>query len=173
MWPYFPELMERQVPRYTSYPPATAFADAVGAEAQARALNAVAPGTPLSLYVHIPYCQQICWYCGCNTGVAGRTHRLAAYLAALEGEISLVAKLLGGRARLHRIAFGGGSPNAIDPIAFVRLVDRLVTIFGSGQAPDISVEIDPRAFTLEWAMTLSIAQVSRSPARPRDQRDQF
>ena len=161
MWPYFPELMERPVPRYTSYPPATAFDAAVGADAQVRALNAVAPGTPLSLYVHIPYCQQICWYCGCNTGVAGRAHRLAAYLAALESEISLVAKLLGGRARLHRIAFGGGSPNSIDPIAFVRLVDRLVTIFGSGSAPDISVEIDPRAFSLEWAMTLSIAQVSR------------
>lgn len=161
MWPYFPELMARPIPRYTSYPPATAFRDGVGADAQAHALNAVAAGTPLSLYVHIPYCQQICWYCGCNTGVAGRTHRLAAYLAALEGEIALVAKLLGGRGKLHRIAFGGGSPNAIDPIAFVRLVDRLVTIFGGGQAPDISIEIDPRAFTLDWAMTLSIAQVSR------------
>lgn len=161
MWPYVPDLMERPVPRYTSYPPATAFDADVGAEAQARALNDVAPGTALSLYVHIPYCQKICWYCGCNTGVAGRAHRLAAYLEALEGEIALVAKLLGGRARLHRIAFGGGSPNAIDPIAFVRLVDRLVTMFGSGLAPDISVEIDPRAFSRDWAMTLSIAHVSR------------
>lgn len=161
MWPYLPELMERPVPRYTSYPPATAFDARVGAEAQARALNAVAAGTPLSLYVHIPYCQQICWYCGCNTGVAGRAQRLAAYLGALEGEIALVAKLLGGRSKLHRIAFGGGSPNSIDPVDFVRLVDRLVTMFGSGRAPDISIEIDPRAFTPDWAMTLSIAQVSR------------
>jgi oxygen-independent coproporphyrinogen-3 oxidase len=161
MWRYHSELIERPVPRYTSYPPATAFREDVGADAQAQALNAVGAGTPLSLYVHIPYCQQICWYCGCNTGVAGKTHRLTAYLAALEAEISLVAKMLGGRGKLHRIAFGGGSPNAIDPIAFVRLVDRLVTIFGGGQAPDISVEIDPRAFTPEWAMTLAIAQVSR------------
>ena len=125
MWPYFPELMARPIPRYTSYPPATAFRDGVGADAQARALNAVAAGTPLSLYVHLPYCQQICWYCGCNTGVAGRTHRLAAYLAALEGEIALVAKLLGGRGKLHCISFGGGSPNAIDPIAFVRLESKV------------------------------------------------
>ena len=161
MWPYLPELIERPVPRYTSYPPATAFRDDVGVEDQQQALNAVAAGTPLSLYLHIPYCQQICWYCGCNTGAAGRTQRLTAYLAALEAEISLVAKMLGGRGKLRRIAFGGGSPNAIDPIDFVRIVDRLVTIFGAGATPDISVEIDPRAFTREWAMTLSIAQVTR------------
>ena len=161
MWPYFPQLIERPVPRYTSYPPATAFRDDVGAKDQAQALNAVTAGTPLSLYLHIPYCQQICWYCGCNTGAAGKTHRLTAYLAALEAEISLVAKMLGGRGKLHRIAFGGGSPNAIAPIDFVRIVDRLVTIFGAGASPDLSVEIDPRAFTREWAMTLSIAQVTR------------
>ncbi len=161
MWPYLPELIERPVPRYTSYPPATAFREDVGTEDQAQALNAVTAGTPLSLYLHIPYCQQICWYCGCNTGVAGRTHRLTAYLAALEAEISMVAKLLGGRGKLHRIAFGGGSPNSIAPIDFVRIVDRLVTIFGAGATPDVSVEIDPRAFTREWAMTLAIAQVTR------------
>ncbi len=160
MWPYFPDLLARPVPRYTSYPPATLFTEEVGAESQARALNSVASGTPISLYAHIPYCQSICWYCGCNTGAAGRTQRLHAYLEALEAEMALVAKLLGGRGRLQRIAFGGGSPNAIEPIAFVRLVDRLVTMF-AGNNPDISVEIDPRAFSLEWAMTLAVAQVSR------------
>lgn len=160
MWPYFPDLLARPVPRYTSYPPATLFTEEVGAESQARALNSVASGTPISLYAHIPYCQSICWYCGCNTGAAGRTQRLHAYLEALEAEMTLVAKLLGGRGRLQRIAFGGGSPNAIEPIAFVRLVDRLVTMF-AGNNPDISVEIDPRAFSLEWAMTLAVAQVSR------------
>lgn len=160
MWPYFPDLLARPVPRYTSYPPATHFTDAVGADDQAKALNGVASGTPVSLYAHIPYCQSICWYCGCNTGAAGRTQRLHAYLEALEAEMALVAKMLGGRGKLQRIAFGGGSPNAIEPIAFVRLVDRLVTMF-AGNNPDISVEIDPRAFSLEWAMTLAVAQVSR------------
>lgn len=160
MWPYFPDLLARPVPRYTSYPPATRFTDQVGADVQAEALNSVACGTPISLYAHIPYCQSICWYCGCNTGAAGKTQRLHAYLAALEAEMATIGKLLGGRGKLQRIAFGGGSPNAIEPIAFVRLVDRLVTMF-SGTSPDISVEIDPRAFTLEWAMTLAVAQVSR------------
>jgi oxygen-independent coproporphyrinogen III oxidase len=160
MWPYHPDILAQPVPRYTSYPPATAFTPDVGAAAQADALNQVAPGTPMSLYLHIPYCQSICWYCGCNTGLAGKAQRLDAYLAALEAEIALVAKLLGGRGKLMRIAFGGGSPNAIEPLAFVRLVDRLITIFAAA-APDISVEIDPRAFTLEWAMTLAISGVKR------------
>jgi oxygen-independent coproporphyrinogen III oxidase len=160
MWPYHPDLLAQNVPRYTSYPPATAFTPNVAAAAQIEAFETVAAGTPISLYLHIPYCQSICWYCGCNTGLAGKAQRLRAYLDALEAEIALVAKLLGGRGRLARIAFGGGSPNAIEPVAFVRLVDRLMTVFAGGET-EISVEIDPRAFTLEWAMTLSIARVSR------------
>ena len=56
MWPYFPDLLARPVPRYTSYPPATQFTEKVGADAQAKALNAVVSGTPISLYAHIPYC---------------------------------------------------------------------------------------------------------------------
>ncbi|MDZ7587637.1 MAG: oxygen-independent coproporphyrinogen III oxidase [Parasphingorhabdus sp.] len=160
MWPYYPEILAQPVPRYTSYPPATAFTADVGAAEQAEALNAVAPGTPISLYVHIPYCQSICWYCGCNTGMAGKAQRLHAYLDALEAEIALVARLLGGRGKLGRIAFGGGSPNAIEPLAFVRLVDLLVTTFAAGDT-QIAVEIDPRAFTLDWAMTLAIAGVRR------------
>ncbi len=160
MWPYLPEILAQPVPRYTSYPPATAFSGDVGAAQQAEALNAVVAGTPTSLYVHIPYCHSICWYCGCNTGLAGKAQRLTAYLEALESEIRLVSRMLGGRGRISRIALGGGSPNAIAPLAFVRLVDRLVTCFAAGDVP-IAVEIDPRSFTMEWAMTLAIAGVSR------------
>lgn len=160
MWPYYPDLLAQPVPRYTSYPPATAFGADVGAADQAEALNAVKAGSRLSAYLHIPYCQSICWYCGCNTGLAGKAQRLHAYLKALEAEISMVARMLGGRAKLSRIAFGGGSPNAIEPLDFVRLVDMLVTSFAARDA-EISVEIDPRTFTLEWAMTLAIAGVSR------------
>lgn len=160
MWPYHPDLLAQPVPRYTSYPPATAFTPAVGAVQQAAALNAVASGTAVSLYVHIPYCHSICWYCGCNTGLAGKRQRLIHYLDALEAEIRSVARMLGGRAKVTRIALGGGSPNAIEPLAFVRLIDQLVMHFVAGGA-EISVEIDPRNFNLEWAMTLAISGVNR------------
>ena len=160
MWTYYPELLERPVPRYTSYPTAAEFHDRVGAPELAEALAAVEPETPLSVYVHIPYCQSICWYCGCNTGAANRTHRLATYLEALEAEISQVGRLLGGRGRVRQIAFGGGSPNAIAPVDFVRLVDRLITVLGCDN-PEIAVEIDPRVFSGEWARTLALCGVGR------------
>src|SRR3546814_3093628 len=111
MWTYHPELLGRAVPRYTSYPTAAEFHDGVGEADMAAALAELPRGTPVSLYVHIPYCREICWYCGCNTGAANRPGRLSAYLAALEADIDLVASRLSDRARVTRIAFGGGSPN--------------------------------------------------------------
>ena len=151
MWPYYPELLEQPVPRYTSYPTAAEFHDGIGEKAQARALDA-ARGD-LSLYVHIPYCEKICWYCGCNTGAANRGHRLSAYLDALDEEISLVAPMLNEAGPIRRIAFGGGSPNAISPIAFIRLFDRLITAFPLDNAR-LSIEIDPRGFGNDWARAL-------------------
>src|SRR5690606_31002416 len=69
-------------------------------------------------------------------------------------------KRLGGRVRVRRIAFGGGSPNAIAPVEFVRLLDRILTVFDASR-PDISIEIDPRGFTAEWALVLAASNVTR------------
>ncbi|TSB01805.1 oxygen-independent coproporphyrinogen III oxidase [Sphingorhabdus contaminans] len=160
MWPYYPELLSRPVPRYTSYPTAAEFHEGVGADEYATALRNIAPGTPLSLYLHIPFCEKICWYCGCNTGAASKAQRLAAYLDALEAELALVAKYIGGRGFVQRIAFGGGSPNALSTVEFVRLLDRIITVFAAGR-PEISVEIDPRGFTSEWALVMAASNVSR------------
>ena len=78
MWTYHPALLARPVPRYTSYPTAAEFHDAVGPEDMALALDQVGVDDAVSLYVHIPYCHEICWYCGCNTGAANRAARLNA-----------------------------------------------------------------------------------------------
>ena len=160
MWSYHPDLLAKPVPRYTSYPTAVEFAEDVGAADYASALDGVESATPVSLYAHIPFCDQICWYCGCNTGAANRKQRLTDYLAALRAEIALVAKRLGGRARVRRIAFGGGSPNAIAPVDFVRLLDTMLTVFDVTR-PDVSVEIDPRGFSAEWALVLAASHVTR------------
>jgi len=161
MWPYYPDLLSRAVPRYTSYPTAAEFVDDVGPEDYGRALGAIEPGDELSLYVHIPYCHEICSYCGCNTGRANRSHRLSAYIEALEGEIDLVSRTLAGRGNVKRIAFGGGSPNAIEPLAFVRLIDRLTTAFKT-TAPTISIEIDPRHLDPAWLPVFKTIGVQRA-----------
>lgn len=160
MWRYYPELLERPVPRYTSYPTAVEFSDDIGPTDMIEALGTVEQESALSVYIHIPYCQSICWYCGCSTGAANRTHRLAAYLEALESEIARVGWLLRGRGQVRHIAFGGGSPNAIAPVDFVRLVDRLVLAFNCERS-DMSVELDPRIFSDNWAMALASCGVTR------------
>ena len=160
MWTYYPDLLANNVPRYTSYPTAAEFSDQVDAQALAQALDDIADDTPISLYLHIPYCRQICWYCGCNTGAASKEKRLTGYLAALEEEIIQIAERLDGRGRVKYIAFGGGSPNAVAPVEFVRLMDRVMTMFNC-DSPHISVELDPRIFNVEWAATLARCGVSR------------
>lgn len=159
MWPYFPELLERPVPRYTSFPTAAEFTGAVGAAEMEQALHAVSGN--VSLYLHVPYCAQICWYCGCNTGAANKRDRLAAYLDSLHREIAAVGKRLGNRVRVKRVAFGGGSPNAISPTDFVRIIDAL-TVHTHLADPDWSVEVDPRTLTASWCQAMAFVGVSRA-----------
>ncbi|MGL6043583.1 MAG: radical SAM protein [Sandaracinobacteroides sp.] len=161
MWPYHPELLNRAIPRYTSYPTAAEFSGTVSGEAYVEALRALPPGTPISLYVHVPFCREICWYCGCNTGRANRAERVAAYLEALETEIDWLARQVGGKVTLGRVSFGGGSPNALDPLGFIRLVSQIITAFGTA-TPQISVELDPRALDHEWADLLGKIGATRA-----------
>ena len=160
MWPYYPDLLATPVPRYTSFPTAAEFGNAVGPADMAEALAGVAPGTPVSLYLHIPYCAELCWYCGCNTGAANRTQRVRAYLQRLSEEIDMVGAALGDRARVRRIAWGGGSPNALAPGDFDALMQRIRQAFRT-EDPDVSVEIDPRGFGWEWAAVLALNRVRR------------
>ncbi|MFB0610794.1 oxygen-independent coproporphyrinogen III oxidase [Aurantiacibacter poecillastricola] len=152
MWPYHPQLLATPVPRYTSYPTAAEFTDDIGPADLAEAISA-ATGE-VSLYIHIPFCEKICWYCGCNTAAANRAQRLASYLEALHREIALVAALLPANARVTRISFGGGSPNALAPVDFVHLFEQLVIKFPLDK-PVVSVELDPRTLTPEWKAVLA------------------
>lgn len=160
MWTFHPDLLARPVPRYTSYPTAAEFTREVGAPELAARLDAVEPDTGLSLYLHIPYCHDMCWYCGCNTGAANRTQRLTAYVEALEQEIALVARRLGGRGRVRRIAFGGGSPNSLPLLDFVRLLQQLLLCFDATDT-ELSVELDPRRLDAQWISTMAAMGVDR------------
>ncbi len=159
MWPYFPELLAIPVPRYTSFPTAAEFGVAVGAGDFAGALGDAT--SDVSLYVHIPFCEKICWYCGCNTSAANRRERVASYLDTLHREIALVGKRLPESARVRRIAFGGGSPNAIAPVDFVRLMDALTLHFHLAD-PVLSIELDPRTLGGEWAAVLAGVGIERA-----------
>lgn len=158
MWPYHPDLLAVPVPRYTSFPTAAEFAE-IEVAAYRHALETLSGD--VSLYVHIPFCEKICFYCGCNTGAAGRRHRLESYLDALHREIETVSALLPPGTRVRRVSFGGGSPNAIAPTDFVRLVDALTIRFGLSD-PIWSIELDPRTMSSEWAMVIERVGIQRA-----------
>lgn len=159
MWPYHPELLATPVPRYTSYPTAAEFHDGLNAQDAIAALETTSGD--VSLYIHIPFCETICWYCGCNTSKAGRRDRVTGYLDALHQEIALVGAHLPSSARVVRVAFGGGSPNAIQPVDFVRLLDLLTLHFRLSD-PLISIEMDPRSFTDSWVEVLAGSHITRA-----------
>ncbi|PLK24362.1 oxygen-independent coproporphyrinogen III oxidase [Novosphingobium sp. TH158] len=159
MWPYHPDLLATPVPRYTSYPTAAEFDGSVGEKDQLAALAQVSGA--VSLYLHIPFCEQICWYCGCNTAAANKRSRLEAYLDALHHDIALTGAKLGKRGEIRRIAFGGGSPNALQPTDFVRLADAL-TVHMPLESPEWSVEIDPRHLTSAWVSVLAVIGVTKA-----------
>ncbi|MEZ5687811.1 MAG: oxygen-independent coproporphyrinogen III oxidase [Caenibius sp.] len=159
-WPYHPDLLATPVPRYTSFPTAAEFEPTVSHDDVASAL-ATSTGE-VSLYVHIPFCEKICWYCGCNTAAANRVQRLQTYLAALHQEITLVASLLGPDATIGRIAYGGGSPNALAPEDFLALHDALLTQFPVVADPVVSIELDPRTLSDDWRSVLRRVRVTNA-----------
>lgn len=160
-WQHYPELLARPVPRYTSFPTAAEFGDGVNGADFLEQLDAVADGTEVSLYLHIPFCRQLCWYCGCNTGAANRPSRLQTYLRSLEREIAMVGRRIGSRVRVSRIAWGGGSPDAVRPAEFVALSSMLDDHFDTATATR-SVEVDPRDLSAGWSDALTAASVTRA-----------
>lgn len=132
------------VPRYTSYPTAPHFHDGIDGACYARWLAETDPHKPVSLYLHVPFCDQLCWFCGCHTKQVRRYDPVADYLDALGAEIALTATALSGRRRVSVIHFGGGSPTVVEADDIDCLRAKLDAVFDLRTDCEISVEIDPR-----------------------------
>ena len=133
----------KPVPRYTSYPTAPHFHAGVG-EAEYAAWLAVLPSdADLSLYVHVPFCDRLCWFCGCHTKQVLRYDPIAAYLPAVHAEMETVARQLDGRGRASALHLGGGSPSMLRPADLNALAEHARDLFGTQQDFEFSIEIDP------------------------------
>lgn len=152
----------RRVPRFTSYPTAPHFGDEVGPELHAAWLAAHDPGQPLSLYAHVPFCSELCLYCGCQTTVARGYGPVAAYVALLHRELDRLASLLPARPRVSHLHFGGGTPTMLAPSDFKALVARLRRDFAFDADAEIAVEIDPRTLTPAHVEMLGDSGVTRA-----------
>ena len=132
------------VPRYTSYPTAPHFHDGIDGACYARWLGETDPHKPVSLYLHVPFCDRLCWFCGCHTKQVRRYDPVDDYLDALGEEIALAARILPSRRRVSAVHFGGGSPTVIEPEDIGSLRAKLDGAFDLDPDCEISVEIDPR-----------------------------
>jgi oxygen-independent coproporphyrinogen-3 oxidase len=134
-------------PRYTSYPTALQFDTRLQAAAyRENALASNASGLPLSLYVHIPFCHTLCYYCGCNKIVTRNQARVRRYLENLDTEITLQAELFDPARKVEQLHFGGGTPTYLNEDQLHALMDRLreAFTFDETEAHEFSIEVDPR-----------------------------
>lgn len=149
------------VPRYTSYPPATAFDAQVGPAQFAAWLGALGADEQISIYVHVPYCRQLCWYCGCHTKATKRDEPIARYVDALVHEIDYVSELLNRRQPVAHVHFGGGTPTILTQPQFQRIMAELRRTFAPTHDAEIAIEIDPRSLSREFIAALAACGVNR------------
>jgi oxygen-independent coproporphyrinogen-3 oxidase len=131
------------VPRYTSYPTAPHFHEGIDDTTYRGWLGALNHRNRISLYLHIPYCDRLCWFCACHTKHTLKYEPIAVYLEALKQEIAAVGALVSPDAVVSAVHFGGGSPTMLKPDDMVSLMDCLRRHFTFGLDPEISVEMDP------------------------------
>lgn len=151
----------KPVPRYTSYPTAPHFHAGIGDADYARWLGEVPEATELSLYVHIPFCDRLCWFCGCHTKQVLRYDPIVAYLPAVHGEMETVARLLDGRGKVTSLHLGGGSPSMLRPEDLSELTDRVRRHFEVVGDFEFSLEIDPNDMTPDRYDAFAAAGVNR------------
>jgi len=137
-------------PRYTSYPTAPHFTESLGEDAYRRQLAEKSgdPKKPLALYAHIPFCEALCYYCGCNILITKDHGREKDYVDSLLKEISTVAGLLGTRRALSQISWGGGTPTFLSVDQMERLQKGTVEHFDLAPGAEVSIEVDPRVTSL-------------------------
>lgn len=134
-------------PRYTSYPTALEFNQQYSDGDFLASANRY-PQRPLSLYVHIPFCHKLCYFCGCNKLVTRQKHKADEYLTILEKEIAARAALFAGR-DVHQMHWGGGTPTYLDKAQISRLTGMLRRYFHFTDSAELSIEIDPREIELD------------------------
>lgn len=161
-------LFEAKVPRYTSYPPATKFSNNVQAQGFTDWVRAIAPGTRVSLYLHVPFCRRLCWFCACRTQGVQSDAPVLAYLETLKQEISMIGDLLPDGVEVARIHWGGGTPTLLNANSITDLAQAVNAAFSGAANAEFSVEIDPNEIDDLRLDALAAAGMSRASIGVQD-----
>ncbi|MBT9471913.1 MAG: oxygen-independent coproporphyrinogen III oxidase [Pseudomonadota bacterium] len=151
-----------RAPRYTSYPTAVQFTPAVNAATYRRWLGELPIDEAVSVYVHVPFCARLCWYCGCNTRVVNTHGPVADYVAYLQDELSLLGSALPGRLPVSAVHLGGGTPNMLKAGELDVLFRALSDVFRLDSGLEVAAEIDPLGLTQDWVRAAARHGLSRA-----------
>ena len=161
-------LFDARVPRYTSYPTAPHFAASTGPDRFAHWIEAIPAGAVISLYLHVPFCRRLCWFCACRTQGTQSDSPIRAYVETLKAELALFARHLPVGVRLGRLHWGGGTPTLLPPDAIAELAGRVAEVTPFAPGAEFSVEIDPNEIDEARLDALAAAGMNRASIGVQD-----
>ena len=161
-------VLSESVPRYTSYPTAPHFHAGVGESHVKSWISQLNAGDAVSLYVHVPFCDKLCWFCACHTKHTRHYEPVAEFLVALHKEIRQVAALMPVGVRVQALHFGGGSPTILRPHDFIHLVGTIRSSFSIERDLALSVEINPNDMDEARLDALAAAGLTRASLGVQD-----
>ena len=159
-------IAERNVPRYTSYPTAPHFSSAIDSKVYGEWLAALPPDATLSVYIHVPFCTELCLYCGCNTRAVRRREPVDAYAQRIVDEIALLRDLT-GRSLTH-LHWGGGTPSILDAAWLETITAKLASLFDLSALKEHAIELDPRRIDRKLVQALKSIGVNRASLGVQD-----
>ncbi len=161
-------LFDARVPRYTSYPTAPQFKTRDGGAETAQWIRAIPAGSTISLYVHVPFCRRLCWFCACRTQGTSTAGPVAAYVEALKAELRILADLLPRGVRLEHLHWGGGTPTLLEPGLIADLAGAIMEVVPFAEGAQFSVEIDPSELDAARLDALAAAGMNRASIGVQD-----
>ncbi|MCR0985326.1 oxygen-independent coproporphyrinogen III oxidase [Roseomonas populi] len=161
-------LAEARVPRYTSYPTAAQFGPIGEATYRGWLREGIRSSDSLSLYLHVPFCRALCWYCACHAKPTRSVERVHAYSAALHAEAALLAAALPVHAGVSHLHLGGGTPSILGPDGLRELMRALHRNFGLRPGAEIAIELDPRVLDEATAEVLGELGFTRASLGVQD-----
>lgn len=164
----FLERYDGAAPRYTSYPTAVEFSPEVNDQTVAGWLGELSLAERISLYIHIPFCKRLCWYCGCNTRAVRNPALISDYVATLAEELSLLEQAMPGRPLVGAIHLGGGTPNMLSRDDLGALFRSLRHVFRVSPGADIAAEFDPSVLTRDWVAAAAHHGLTRASLGVQD-----
>ncbi|NOD99669.1 oxygen-independent coproporphyrinogen III oxidase [Ruegeria sp. HKCCD6228] len=166
-------LFDAKVPRYTSYPTAPHFSNDVGADMFGDWISGIKPGSAISLYIHVPFCRRLCWFCACRTQGTQTDNPVIAYVDVLKAELDLLAARLPEGVVLSRLHWGGGTPTLLNAQLMRELAQHILGIVPMGPNAEFSVEIDPNEIDEARLDALADAGMNRASIGVQDFDDEI